>query len=118
MKTEIIYFQNLDQEITFYIGKNKNENFGVIDKGNPDDLWFHAKDESSCHVVAVIPEDEDFTSKELQSIIKRGAMLCKENTSKISGLSNVEFIYTKVKNVTKTNIAGCVTTTNTKKIII
>jgi predicted ribosome quality control (RQC) complex YloA/Tae2 family protein len=118
MKTEVIYFQNLDQEITFYIGKNKHENFNVIDKGNPEDFWFHAKDESSCHVVAIIPEDEDFTAKELQSIIKRGAMLCKENTLKISSLSNVEFIYTKVKNVIKTNIPGCVTTSNTKKIIV
>jgi hypothetical protein len=42
MKVEIIFIKELKREITYYIGKNKHENFQVIDKGNPDDLWFHA----------------------------------------------------------------------------
>ena len=66
MKTENIFIQALDREIVFYIGKNQNENFKVIDMGSEDDLWFHAKDESSCHVVCEIPDDID--KKELQSI--------------------------------------------------
>ena len=32
-------------------------------------------------------------------------------------ISNVEFIYTQIKNVTKTAVAGCVTTQNTKTIV-
>lgn len=118
LKSETIYFPNLDQEITFYIGKNKHENFSVIDRGDPEDLWFHAKNDSSCHVVAIIPEDEDYTSKELLTIIKRGALICKENTAKLAALSNVEIIYTKLKNVIKTEIPGCVETSNTKTIVI
>ena len=81
MKTETIFIQALDREILFYIGKNQNENFAVIDMGSEQDLWFHAKDESSCHVVCELPDD--INKKELQSIIKTGALLCKINTNKL-----------------------------------
>ena len=81
MKTETIFIQGLEREILFHIGKNQNENFKVIDMGSEDDLWFHAKDESSCHVVCEIPDDID--KKELQYIIKAGALLCKSNTNKL-----------------------------------
>ena len=40
MKTEVLFIQGLNRDITFYIGQNKNENFDVIDKGTPNDLWF------------------------------------------------------------------------------
>jgi predicted ribosome quality control (RQC) complex YloA/Tae2 family protein len=118
MKTETVYFPNLETEIIYMIGKNQKENFSVIDQGQPEDIWFHAKEISSCHVIAILPEYHDFDKKELQSIIKRGALLCKEHTSKLQGYSNVEIIYTKIKNVIKTKTPGCVTTQNTKTIII
>ena len=57
MKTENVYIQALDREIVFYIGKNQDDNFNVIDMGNENDLWFHAKDIPSCHVVCKIPDD-------------------------------------------------------------
>ena len=94
MKTEIILIQGLKREVTFYIGKTQSENFEVIDKGSPDDLWFHAKDVSSCHVVCEVPEN--LNKKELAYIIKTGALLCKNNTNKLKGLKNVEIIYTKI----------------------
>jgi len=115
MKTEIIFIQGLEREILFHIGKNQNENFKVIDMGVDDDLWFHAKDESSCHVVGEIPEDID--KKELQYIIKAGALLCKNNTNKLKSLSNVAITYTQIKNITKTKTPGCVLTQNTKTIV-
>ena len=43
--------------------------------------------------------------------------LCKSNTNKLKSERNVEIIYTLIKNVTKTAIAGCVTTLNSKTII-
>ena len=46
MKTEVIFLQGLNIEITFYIGQHQNENFDVIDKGQPEDLWFHANETS------------------------------------------------------------------------
>ena len=114
MKTENIYIQPLKREITFHIGKKQSENFEVIDKVKSDDLWFHANHESSCHVVCEIPEE--ITKNELRYIIKVGALLCKNNTNKLKSLKNVEIIYTFIKNITKTNIEGCVITKNTKII--
>ena len=116
MKTEKLFLQGLNREITFYIGQNKNENFDVIDKGDPDDLWFHANEISSCHVVAIIPKD--ISSKELKYIIKAGALLCKRYTSKLKNLPDIEIIYTQVKNIEKTEYLGCVKIINEKKIII
>lgn len=115
MKTENIFIDALKREIVFYIGKNQSENFEVIDKGESDDLWFHAKNESSCHVVCELPEDIE--KKELKYILKIGALLCKNNTNKLKSLKNVEIIYTQIKNITKTEVAGCVITSNTKTIV-
>jgi predicted ribosome quality control (RQC) complex YloA/Tae2 family protein len=116
MKTETIFVQPLKREVTFYIGKTQSENFDTIDKGSENDLWFHAKDVSSCHVVCEVPDDIT-KKKELAYIIKIGAMLCKEHTNKLKSERNVEIIYTQIKNVTKTAVAGCVMTQNTKTII-
>jgi predicted ribosome quality control (RQC) complex YloA/Tae2 family protein len=118
MKEETVYFD--DRVVVYYIGTNAADNFSVIDMGNPDDLWFHAKDVSSCHVVAKIPiteVKEGIDKQGLKSIIKKGALICKQNTSKLKSLNNVEFIYAKVQNVTKTNIPGLVTTNKQKTIV-
>jgi len=115
MRSENVFIQGLKREIVFHIGKNKEENFEVIDNGKQDDIWFHAKDISSCHVVCELPENVD--KKDLRYIIKAGALLCKNNTNKLRTLKNVEIIYTQIKNVTKTKVPGCVSTENTKTII-
>ena len=115
MKTERILIQAIKREVVFYIGKKQSENFEVIDAGKEDDLWFHAKNESSCHVVCELPED--INKKELKYIITAGALLCKNNTNKLKILKNVEIIYTQIKNITKTNVEGCVLTNNTKTVI-
>ena len=116
MKTETLFLQGLNREITFYVGQNSAENFDVIDKGECHDLWFHANEESSCHVVAIIPKD--IINKDKKYIIKAGALLCKNNTNKLKNLKNVEFIYTKINNIEKTTIPGCVSIKKDKKIII
>jgi predicted ribosome quality control (RQC) complex YloA/Tae2 family protein len=87
MKTENIFIDALNKEITYYIGKNQKENFDVIDKGNINDLWFHANNISSCHVVCNVPEK--ISRKELQYILKKGALLCKNNTNKLKNIKNV-----------------------------
>jgi predicted ribosome quality control (RQC) complex YloA/Tae2 family protein len=116
MKQENVFIQPLKREIIYYIGKNKDDNFKVIDAGKSDDLWFHAENESSSHIVCIVPDDID--KSDLKYIIKVGALLCKNNTNKLKSQKNVEIIYTQIKNVIKTAIAGCVQTTNTKTIII
>jgi predicted ribosome quality control (RQC) complex YloA/Tae2 family protein len=115
MKTESIFIKEVKREVTYYIGKNQEENFSVIDKGNPDDLWFHAEDISSCHVVCEVPDD--INKKELRYIITTGALLCKNNTNKLKSIKNVNIIYTKISNVVKTDVPGCVLTNNTKTIV-
>jgi predicted ribosome quality control (RQC) complex YloA/Tae2 family protein len=110
MKTENIYIYALKREFTFYIGKNQSENFEVIDKGAS-----HANNVSSCHVVCHI--SEVLSKKELQYIVKAGALLCKNNTNKLKSEKNVEILYTCIKNVIKTDIPGSVITQNTKTII-
>jgi predicted ribosome quality control (RQC) complex YloA/Tae2 family protein len=114
MKTEIVFINALKREVTFYIGKNQNENFEVIDKGNEDDLWFHAADVSSCHVVCQLPPDID--KKMLRYIITTGAVLCKNNTTKLKSMKNVNIIYTKISNVVKTDVPGCVVTKDTNVV--
>jgi predicted ribosome quality control (RQC) complex YloA/Tae2 family protein len=116
MKTEVVSFINTSLEITYLIGEYADDNFGILNKACDDDIWFHANNISSCHIIATnLPE---LTKKEKQKVIKRGAFLCKQNTSKLKSLQNVEIIYTKVKNVTKTDISGTVNITNEKKIVI
>ena len=114
MKTEIVFINALKREITFYIGKNQNDNFEVIDKGHDNDLWFHAADVSSCHVVCSVPIDID--KKDLRYIITIGALLCKNNTNKLKTIKKVNILYTKITNIIKTNVPGCVITKDSKTI--
>jgi len=116
MKTEMIFIDELDMEIIFHIGQSQQENFNVINKGSPYDLWFHAKNVSSCHVVAIIPDDIE--NNEMKFIIKQGALLCKMNTNKLKDLHNVEIIYSQIQNIEKTRTPGLVNVKNEKKIII
>ena len=116
MKTQVVYLDNIKKEITYLIGENAADNFAVIDASDSaNDIWFHARDGSSCHVVAKIPGQ--LNKKELMTICKKGGFLCKLNTPKLKKQSNVEIIYTKIGNITKTNIDGLVHTTDTKTLI-
>jgi predicted ribosome quality control (RQC) complex YloA/Tae2 family protein len=118
MRETQIYFADLDKEITFYIGTNARDNFAVIDEGEPNDLWFHAEQVSSCHVIAVIPGDEMLTKKTMEQIIMQGCLLCKENTHKLKTEKNARFIYTTLSNIKKTKTPGEVITRNVKCIKI
>ena len=110
MKQEIV------DNIIYYIGTNASDNFTVIDMGDPTDCWFHANNVSSCHVVAKIPHDID--KRSLKTILKRGALLCKQNTNKLSKCGNVEIVYCQVKNVTKTDVQGLVDFSHGKVIVV
>ena len=118
MKVEEIYIVSLDKTVTFYIGKNAKDNFKIIDMCEPDDIWFHLKNEPSCHVIALIASIKDLEKKELQDIIEQGEKLCKENTLKVCGLKNVAIDYTFLKNIQKTKVIGSVIFQNVKTIII
>jgi predicted ribosome quality control (RQC) complex YloA/Tae2 family protein len=122
MKTETIFFENIHKSFTFWISENENEPFKMLDLANPKDIWFHAEKESSCHVIVSLGEyDEiDLSKKEIKTIVKRGAFLCKKNTNKLRPLpaKTVSFLYCKIGNIQSTEKAGCVITENTKTIRI
>lgn len=121
MKIIEIYFNNLNMKIKYYIGKNEQDNFNIIDINNKDieinnkdnyinkdtAIWFHIKNDSSCHVIASIPNE--LQNKNINCIIKYGGQLCKHNTNKYKSVKgSVEIIWTQLKNVKKTETIGTV----------
>jgi len=125
MKSETIFIQGLNKEMTFWIGTSQQDNDEIIDKASLNDIWFHANNISSCHVICRIPSDdikskekEKSKGKDMKYIIKMGALLCKNNTNKLKGTSKIEFVYCPIKNLTKTDIMGCVSVSNGKYITI
>jgi predicted ribosome quality control (RQC) complex YloA/Tae2 family protein len=109
MRTEIIELSSKNT-ILFYIGKYANDNSDVVRNGDNEDLWFHAEDCSSCHVVAMMPDK--CTKKEKHQIIKSGALLCKKYTNKLRSIKNVPIVYTKLRNLVHTSTPGLVQHTN------
>lgn len=105
MKSEIIQLSS-NNTVTFHIGKDARDNTNIVKNGNCDDLWFHADEYSSCHVVASMPNN--CTKKEKRQIIKAGALLCKQNTNKLRSERDVSIVYTKIKNITTTSTPGLV----------
>jgi predicted ribosome quality control (RQC) complex YloA/Tae2 family protein len=103
-KTEVKLVQGIQEYITFYIGKNAYGNFEIIDNSEEDDLWFHVNNDSSCHVIASIPSTID--RKDVKYIVKQGAILCRQNSRFKSSKIPVDIVYTKIKNVEKTDIPG------------
>jgi len=93
-----IFIPKVNEEVHFVIGKNAKENFEIIDHSKPNDLWFHIENAPSCHVIAKINDSWD--RKQIASIVKQGALLCKIN-SKFSSMQNVRVIYTKIQHVEK-----------------
>jgi predicted ribosome quality control (RQC) complex YloA/Tae2 family protein len=96
------------KDVSFLVGTSAQDNFDILDISDPDDIWFHVKGESSCHVIAKMSDvGEKIDKKMRRLIIKQGALLCKME-SKYKSVKNLEIIYTKVKNVKKTATVGSV----------
>ena len=113
---EVVY----DRDTTIYIGQSQIENSDLIAKGDNEDIWIHAFERPSCHVVIISNNYSKYSKKELSKIIRRGVCLCKSHTNKIKSVSNVKFICNRLKNIERTCIPGKVNTNmiNTRYIII
>jgi predicted ribosome quality control (RQC) complex YloA/Tae2 family protein len=118
MKVAVETLSSIPVEIVYYIGRSQSENFAVIDLGAPEDIWFHVAGEASCHVVAAIPDDQKFNKKQMLTILKRGALLCKQHTNKVAKSKDVEITYAPVKNVHKTDTPGKVIVNHSKSIYV
>ena len=115
MKTEIILVSAM--EMTYHIGVSAQDNFDLIDASSPQDIWFHVEGLPSCHVVAVMPENEKLDKNKMRALVKQGAVICKKHSNYASH-KNLPIVYTKIENVQKTDTIGSVVTSNTKTIII
>lgn len=112
MKTAIFNYNNTTY--TIIIGKNKNENWSIIDDASGTDLWFHISEMPSCHVILKHDENLRFVPRQ---VIKHCAYLCKINSS-AKTMSKCDVIYAPVSNVKKTNIVGQVTVTQSKMVSV
>lgn len=118
MKTINIHFPELNKMISYLIGQNKRDNFDVIDEGVEDDIWFHAKNDSSCHVICILPNEIILTEQQKRLLVEKGAEICKMFTRKLISLHKVPILYTEIKNITKTKTLGLVNAINTNTIVI
>lgn len=113
MKNIYHRFPNIPIQIEYRVGCNARENTLLINESNANDIWFHAADHSSCHVIARMPQTT-LTKKQVNTIIKMGCVLCKQHTNKLKSEKNIEFNYTKVKYISPTDVDGVVQTENLK----
>ena len=102
MKTHVIYIPSLKCDITYTIGQNAEDNDAVIDSALPNDIWFHVDNKPSCHIVASVPDNMDRTN--IKYIISQGVVLCKKLS--YPSEKKLPILFTRVKNIQKTNIAG------------
>ena len=107
MKKEIFTYNNV--EYLIYIGKDKMENWSLIDAAAESDIWFHVKDVPSCHVILKCSSK----LKEVpRAVLSHCGVLCRQNSGKSN--PNSEIIYTSVKNVKKGVHEGSVVVTSAK----
>lgn len=128
------YIPTLKLNVVYKVGKDADNNYQIIDESDKEDIWFHIKNSSSCHVIACLKNIKfnrydnelpnyyniDFDTldkKQKQQVIKQGALLCKQ-FSKLKNQKNLEIIYTKIENVFKTETVGSVILYKTKTIIV
>lgn len=79
---------------TLYLGKNNKQNDYLIKKvSNPDDIWLHAKDTPSGHIII---KTENGRKPVTAAVLEFAARLCKEN-SPMKNTAKASIIYTKRK---------------------
>lgn len=102
MKTQIIYIPGIKCEITYTIGQNAEDNDAIIDAASPNDLWFHVDNKPSCHIIASVPDN--VSRADIGYIINQGVVLCKKHS--YPSEKKLPILYTRIKNIKKTNIPG------------
>jgi len=112
----IVFPQLGNLSVDYSVGRNAADNFDILDQAKDHHLWFHVEGQSSCHVIAAIPEDVD--RKNVRYLVKQGAILCKQYTTSVRAQSKITIIYARVSDVEKTDIVGSVVVTNGKTVII
>lgn len=113
MKEHTLKDIKLDTEMTYFVGTNAQDNWDLISASNPNDIWFHLQNVSSCHVVLKM---NDLTLEQLsKQTILHCASKCK--ASKHANL-NMNVIYTEIKNISKAQVVGSVYVKNERIISV
>lgn len=117
MKTEHVKVSGIPNLVEFWIGRNAQDNFDMIDEANVNDMWFHINNQSSGHVIARISDNAEINKKLLNKIIIQGALMCKKH-SKYKSQEDLEIVYTRIFDIVKTHVLGQVILRSSKIIII
>ena len=106
-------------EYVVWVGENAIENWQLVDRAEPDDMWFHVANYPSGHVVVRASHlDASHLGADLpKDVIVYCARLCKAQ-SKQKYMKNIEIIYTKIQNVKKTHVVGEVRVRKSKSIYV
>lgn len=108
MKIDNTYPDNL-----IHIGRSAIENDTLLDKSDPDDLWFHLQAFPSCHVILKYNPDSKFTNEMIRYCCK----ITKDHT-KYKNVPNIKVEYIELKYIRKTNILGTVILTKKPKVVV
>ena len=98
----VYYFTSRCGEFTIYMGKDKYENEDLIKYGWPEDVWFHVDDLSSAHVYLRMKSGMTLTDIP-DDLLLDCTSLVKANSIQGCKKSSVYVIYTRWKNLKKTN---------------
>jgi predicted ribosome quality control (RQC) complex YloA/Tae2 family protein len=91
----------------FHIGRDKQDNWNLIEGSQPCDVWFHVDGAPSSHVVLEMEEGGGGMKMVPRPVLKRGAGLCKEHSSSKS-VTKCPVIYTTVDKLVKGREVGSV----------
>jgi len=84
------------------MGKDKEENELLIKYGIPEDVWFHVDDLSSAHVYLRQKKGETLDDITPEQILECSSLV-KANSISGSKMNSVYVVYTRWKNLKKTN---------------
>jgi predicted ribosome quality control (RQC) complex YloA/Tae2 family protein len=100
----------INQDTTYWIGRNAQDNWDIINKSEQNWLWIHLDKFPSGHVIVC----KDIISITDEEIIY-GCNLCRQY-SKYKNLNPLCFVYSKIKNLTLGTDIGSVSFKSNKKI--
>ncbi|GAB9463084.1 Coiled-coil domain-containing protein 25, variant 2 [Globisporangium polare] len=98
----MVFFFTSSEGHTIYMGKDKFENEDLIRYGFLEDIWFHVDDLSSAHVYLRLPMGKSAPDDISEACLEECAQLVKENSIEGSKKKSVGVIYTKWRNLKKT----------------
>ena len=98
----MVYYFQTKTGFTIYMGKDKYENEYLIKYGHPEDVWFHVDDLSSAHVYFRMKPGMTLDDISEEALLECSSLV-KANSIQGCKKSSVYIVYTRWKNLRKTN---------------